>query len=231
MTGSLVSAIIAVRDGQAYLAEAIESVLSQTYRPMELVVVDDGSTDGGPAIAEGYGERVRLLRQAAAGVGPARNAGIAVARGEMIAFCDHDDVWEPRKVARQVDALAADPGLGAVLTMVREFLSPELDPATAPLHPAPGPLVGAMPSAFLARRSTVDAVGVFDDTILGHWTDWYARLKEGGHRIAVVDEVLVHRRVHDANLGLRYRGDRQDYLRALKASLDRRRARGNDVSA
>ena len=141
----------------------------------------------------------------------------------LIAFCDADDVWEPDKVARQLKALAADPGIGAVLTMVREFLSPEMDPATAPLRPAPRPLVGALPSAFLAPRSTIEAIDPFDDTVLGHWTDWYARLKEGGHRVGVVDEVLVWRRLHGANLGLRSGADRGDYQRALKASLDRRR--------
>jgi hypothetical protein len=72
----------------------------------------------------------------------------------------------------------------------------------------------------------MDAVGAFDATVLGHWADWYARLMEGGHRVGVVDEVLVRRRLHGANLGLTSRGDRGDYLRALKASLDRRREGG-----
>jgi glycosyltransferase involved in cell wall biosynthesis len=226
MSGPLVSAVIVFHNAEAYLAEAIEGVLAQTHSPIELVLVDDGSTDGGVALVEGYVGRVHLVRQAQSGVGAARNAGTAAARGEMIAFCDADDIWEPEKVARQVGALAADPAMGAVLTMVREFLSPEIDPATAPLRPAPEPLVGALPSAFLARRSTMDSVGAFGDALLGHWADWYARLKEGGHRVGLVDEVLVRRRLHDANLGLTNRADRRDYLHALKASIDRRREAG-----
>lgn len=226
MSGGLVSAIIVFYDAEAYLVEAIEGVLAQTYSPIELVLVDDGSTDDGAALAEGYGRRVRLVRQAQSGVAAARNSGVGAARGEMIAFCDADDIWEPDKVARQVDALTADPGMAAVLTMVREFLSPEIDPATAQLQPAAEPLVGALPSALLARHGTVDAVGDFGGPPLGHWADWYARLKEGGHRVGLVDEVLVRRRLHGANMGLTHRDDRGDYLRALKASLDRRRRAG-----
>jgi hypothetical protein len=110
--------------------------------------------------------------------------------------------------------------------MVREFVSPELDPATARLRPAPDPLVGALPSAFLARRSTMDAVGAFRGPALGHWVDWYARFNEGGHRVGLVDEVLVRRRLHSTNLGLTNRAQRRDYLHALKASIDRRREAG-----
>ena len=100
-----VSVIMPVYNGQAYLAAAIDSVLGQTLRDHELVVVDDGSTDGSAAILAGYGDRIRVLRQANAGVSAARNAGIAAARGDFIAFLDSDDWWEPDFLQSMVDAM------------------------------------------------------------------------------------------------------------------------------
>jgi glycosyltransferase involved in cell wall biosynthesis len=106
MTTPLVSVIMPVYNGEAYLAAAIDSVLGQTMQDLELVVVDDGSTDGSTAILARYGERIRVLRQANAGVSAARNAGIASARGEFIAFLDSDDWWESDFLQEMVAAMA-----------------------------------------------------------------------------------------------------------------------------
>ena len=117
----LVSAIIVVLDGETYLAEAIDSILAQTLRDWELLIVDDGSTDGTAAIARGYcarqPERIRLLAHldgANLGIAASRNLGIAAARGRYVAFLDADDVWLPEKLAEQVAILEADPELGLV---------------------------------------------------------------------------------------------------------------------
>jgi glycosyltransferase involved in cell wall biosynthesis len=219
----LVSVVIPFHDAGAYLAEAVESALAQTHDRLELILVDDGSSDDGPTVARRYAGRATLVRQARGGAGPARNAGLRVARGELVAFLDADDLWAPEKVARQVAALAADPGLDAVMTMVEEFLSPELDPASAPLRPAPGPMAGAIPSALMIRRSAADRLGPFSDAPMGEWADWYRRLADAGMRATTLDEVLVRRRLHLTNSGRLHRADRTAYLRALKASLDRRR--------
>ena len=224
MSGPGVSVIVPFFDCEAYLGEAVDSALGQTYAPLEVILVDDGSTDGGPAIAEGYHDRVTLIRQENAGVGPARNAGIAVARGELIAFLDADDLWEAMKLERQVAALAADGALDGVMTMVSEFLSPELDAATALLTPAPDPLPGAIPSALLLRRAAIERVGPFIASQAGQWADWFSRFAEAGLQASTLDEVLVHRRLHLSNLGYVHRADRSVYLRTLKESLDRRRA-------
>lgn len=93
-------------NGQAYIAEAIDSVLRQTHQDFELIVVDDGSTDASAAIVAGYGERVRVLRQANRGVSAARNAGIAASRGDFIAFLDSDDYWEPDFLEAMVGGMA-----------------------------------------------------------------------------------------------------------------------------
>ena len=116
-----VSAIIIVLNGEAYLAEAIDSIRAQSLRDWELLIVDDGSTDGTAAIARGYRDRdpgrIRLLSHpgnANLGMAASRNLGIVAARGRYVAFLDADDIWLPEKLAEQVAILEADPGLGLV---------------------------------------------------------------------------------------------------------------------
>jgi glycosyltransferase involved in cell wall biosynthesis len=109
-----VSVIIPTYNYGRYLGEAIESALKQTYPPLEVIVVDDGSTDGTPQVLAAFGGRVRAVHQGNAGVGAARNKGIAVARGEYIALLDSDDVWLPDKLELQMSRFAEDPSLGLV---------------------------------------------------------------------------------------------------------------------
>lgn len=116
-----ISAIIVVRNGEAFLGEAIESILAQTYSDWELLIVDDGSTDNSAEIVRRFArrdpDRIRLLAHpcgANLGIAASRNAGIAQARGRHVAFLDADDVWLPEKLAEQVAILDSDPELGLV---------------------------------------------------------------------------------------------------------------------
>ena len=102
-----VSVIIPTHDRAAVLGRAIESVLAQSLKPLEVIVVDDGSSDDTAALVGQRYPRVRFLRQQNRGVSAARNAGIELARGEWLAFLDSDDEWLPGKLAAQRDALAA----------------------------------------------------------------------------------------------------------------------------
>jgi glycosyltransferase involved in cell wall biosynthesis len=121
MAAPFVSAVTIVRDGERFLAEAIDSVLGQTYRNLELVVVDDGSTDRSAEIAERFAraapDRVRLFGHAdggSHGMSAARTLGVRLANGELIGFLDADDVWLPDKIAEQVAVLDAHPAAGMV---------------------------------------------------------------------------------------------------------------------
>ena len=109
----LVSVIVPVYNGQTYLAQALESALLQDYPSKEILVVNDGSTDGTAAVLRSFGDRIRVINQANGGPPRARNAGLAAARGEYIAFLDADDVWLQGKLSAQVAHLQANPGVGA----------------------------------------------------------------------------------------------------------------------
>jgi len=110
----MISVIIPTYNHACFLAEAIDSVLAQTLAPLEVIVVDDGSTDATPEVLAAYGDRIRVIRQKNQGVAMARNAGIAAARGEYLAFLDSDDVWYPRKLELQMPRFDAEPQLGLV---------------------------------------------------------------------------------------------------------------------
>lgn len=102
MKQPLVSVIIPTYNRAGTIAKAVSSVLAQTYREIEVIIVDDGSTDDTPAVLDGYGTRIRVIRQSNAGPSAARNRGAAEARGEYLAFLDSDDEWLPEKIERQV---------------------------------------------------------------------------------------------------------------------------------
>jgi glycosyltransferase involved in cell wall biosynthesis len=121
-----VSVIIPVRDGERYLAEAIESVLRQTCPVLEVIVVDNGSKDRSRRVAEQFGGPVQVVSEPIPGAARARNAGLRVASGELVAFLDADDLWKPSKLAKQAGVLDRQPEIDLVFTTMKDFISPEL---------------------------------------------------------------------------------------------------------
>lgn len=221
-----VSVVIAVYDGERYLASAIRSAIEQTAPPDEILVVDDGSTDGSAEIARGFGGIVRCLPGPHAGLSATLNRGIEAARGDLLAFLDADDLWISDKLAIQTRALAADPSLDAVFGHVEQFVSPDVAPESRPALPeamrvAPGYLAGAL----LIRADAVRRVGPFDPQWqVGNFVDWYLRAREAGVRDAMLPDVVLRRRLHADNMGVRERESRRAYARILKHAIDRRRA-------
>jgi glycosyltransferase involved in cell wall biosynthesis len=221
---SEVSVIVPVRDGERYIGEAIDSILAQTAPPSEVLVVDDGSRDGTAAIVSRYEPPVRCIRRDRAGAAQAINDGLAQARGDAIAFLDADDVWAPRKLELQLAALEREPELDLVFGHVEQFHSPELDERErARLHGPPGTTPGLLKGAMLARRRAFEAVGPFDGEFPpAEFIDWYARAEDAGLRGEMLPEVVLHRRLHGANLTLR--SDRDNYARVVRRIMLRRQA-------
>lgn len=225
-----VSVIIPAYQAESYVGEAIRSALDQTIVPVEVIVVDDGSTDGTAAVAEGFGGIVQVVRQANAGTAAARNHGVRLARGTHLAFLDADDIWTPTKLEVQLQAFAADPTLELVFGHVVQFRSPELPPRSVALpDDADVPRVGHLAGTLLVRRETFDAIGPFaEDQQRGDFIDWFARALEQHRRILVLDEVTLRRRLHRSNLGLTARSGPEEYARVLRRVLDRRRRASTD---
>jgi glycosyltransferase involved in cell wall biosynthesis len=217
----LVSAIIPVFNGEEFLAEAVRSALDQTYTPLEVLVIDDGSTDAGREVAARFGGAVACICQPNRGTGAARNEGVRHARGSYLAFLDQDDLWLPDKIALQMAALAERPGLDGVFGMVRQFRGPR--PDVLPPRPAAEDRAGYLPSALLIRRDSFLRAGPFGtDWTIGEWADWYARAVDAGLRMEPIERLVALRRLHPANKG-KLTDRRVEYARLLKASLDRRR--------
>lgn len=223
------SAVIPVYNGERYLAEALDSVMAQDYPGLEVVVIDDGSTDRSGAIARSYARGqphpLRYHRQDNAGLSAAQNAGVREASGEFIGFLDCDDLWTPGKVSRQMAAFASRPDLDMVFGRVEQFYSPELAASgSAPGLEAREVMPGYSTGTLLARRRAFERTGPFSPAFrLGEFLDWYARACDAGLNSIMLDDILLRRRIHQDNMGRRERDKRADYLRVFKATLDRRR--------
>jgi glycosyltransferase involved in cell wall biosynthesis len=223
-----VSVVMPLYDGARHVGEALSSVSAQARAPDEIVVVDDGSHDDGPAIAARH-PGVRCVRQANAGCAAARNRGVAEAHGDAIAFIDQDDVWFPQHLARMVEVLERDAGVGFVACAIDNFLSPELD------APPPGvdaamlavPQHGMGTNTLVARRELFARIGPFDPAMVPmDDSEWLLRAVDAGVRFVHLDAPTVRRRIHASNQSQFARG-RAAYAtlmaRALHASLKRRR--------
>jgi glycosyltransferase involved in cell wall biosynthesis len=228
MNTPLVSCIVPVFNGERYLGEALDSILAQTYRQFECIVIDDGSTDGTAEVVSRYGERVSYLWQANAGPGAARNRGISAAEGDLVAFLDADDLWHPEKLARQVARFEARSELDLCITWAQNFCAPELSARDEyrgdPRYQQPWRGFGC--PTLLARREAFDAIGGFNvDLRLGEDLDWFAHARERGLTLELLPDVLVYRRLHPWNTTRLFKARLSDALaEVVKRSLERRRA-------
>ena len=205
----LVSVIVPTYNCDRYIGEAVESVLAQTTSPYEIIVVDDGSTDNTAQALAPYRDSVHVVRQDNQGVAAARNAGIALAKGDLIAFLDADDTFFPEKLAKQADCFVRSPTLGMVIsgwqivTKAGELLSiatpwkdnPVLDLKAAVLCKP------ARPSATMIRRDWCRRTGGFDTALSSaEDLDFLLRLMLEGCEAMWLPEVQVSYRQHAGSL-------------------------------
>jgi glycosyltransferase involved in cell wall biosynthesis len=217
-----VSVIVPAYNAERYLGEAIASVRDQSVPPSEIIIVDDGSTDGTASWRSRLGD-VRWIEAPHAGAAAARNLGVRAATSRFLAFLDADDRWTPEKLERQWRAFDEQPDVEMVFGHVRQFRSPDVD-VRAELRVDESPIPGISQATLLVTASAFERVGFFDEQWrVGEFIDWYARAQALGIKSVVCPEVLLERRVHDDNLGIRARTAQPDYARILKAALDRRR--------
>ena len=219
----LVSVVIPVFNGEAFLREAVQSVLAQKYSPVEVIIVDDGSIDGTEDVARSLPETVRYLQQANQGPAAARNRGIEQAQGSLIAFADADDLWPDDKLELQLPYLLRDPAIEIVLGRIQQV---RLSIAVA--EPAFSVNLGSA----IIRKSVFERVGLFDETMrYSEDVDWFMRAREAGAAIVTIDAVTLLYRQHEQNMTRGKSASELNVLKALKRSLDRRRERTGIASA
>lgn len=211
------------------MAEAIESILAQDYRPLEIIAVDDGSTDDSAAVIQRFGPPVRYFYQANAGISAARNTGIRHAKATLLSFLDSDDIWLPGKLTNQYAALRESPQTEIVYAHAEQFFSPEVDAdfrrkVRLDLQPMPAYLVSAM----LIWREAFERIGWFDESVaLGTEMDWFARMKDIGPEYIMMSDVVLRRRIHYSNANIDVQASLTQRLHTLKTIIDRRREQNN----
>ncbi len=221
------SLIIPAYNTAAFLPETVANVRSQSHPPAEIIIADDGSTDGTASLVQSLGPDIRYFHQTNQGPAAARNLGISHAQNDILAFIDADDLWPDNKIERQLGYLAAHPEFEMVLGLHQTFqLVSDPDDPSAPRRPRFDPpafiyLVGCG----IYRRSVFDRVGLFDATLpYGQEdTDWFFRSWELDTPMHMLFETMLHYRIHVG--ALTYGRDlvAKGYLRVLKKSIDRRR--------
>lgn len=203
-------------NAEPWVAEAIESVLENADGLLELIVVDDGSTDRSPEIAGSYGAPVRVIAQDNTGPSRARNVGVAAARGELVGFMDADDLWvadtpDPRR------ARLSDPEVDLVMARV-------LPVSGEPLAPCFEPIATSLP-AVIARREVFARFGALDEQLThGEDLDWLTRVRAAGATLDSIDDIVVLYRRRPGSLTQDLEATKRGVLLAVRAALDRRRS-------
>lgn len=240
MQRPLVSVVIPNYNYARYLSEAIDSVLAQTYPKIEVIVVDDGSTDESIPKLRQYGSRIQYIQQKNQGVAAARNRGIHQSVGELIAFLDADDYWLPLKIERQVEQFIKAPGLGMVHCGVIEFgevtgvevirLDGQQGDVADELLLLQRSVILGGGSGLIVQRSILEEIQGFD-TRLSTSADWdlFYRIARK-YRVGFVAEPLVKYRRHRSNMHSNINAMEQDMLLGFhkaftNASLETQRLR------
>ncbi|MCG8314450.1 MAG: glycosyltransferase family 2 protein [Pseudomonadales bacterium] len=195
-TKGLVSAVIPAYNYAKFVAEAVDSILEQSYSPIEIIVVDDGSTDNTAEVLAGYGDKINYIHQKNGGLSAARNTGIKAAKGEYIAFLDADDIWHPEKIEKQL-RLAEDTGNEIVLCTSdpedRPYATVDFDACF--FHPS------GLGSNALIKRYRFDEIGLFDTQLKAvEDREMMLRLTKNGTVASLLHGEYCNIRVHGENM-------------------------------
>lgn len=227
-----VSAIIPVYNGETFLAEAVASIQRQNYKPLEIIIVDDGSTDNTAAIARNFGDEVQYLFQPNRGAPAARNHGLKMARGDVITFQDADDLWPENRLNLQLACLAKNPSTEIVLGHSHLFRMVEDINGKTKFEKLAYPAVDMSLGSAAIRRSVFDKVGLLDEKLrhCDDW-DWFMRARELGISMTVLEEVTRYYRRHEHNITNEKKTGDHYTLLMLKKSLDRRRRQSKTATS
>jgi glycosyltransferase involved in cell wall biosynthesis len=229
MVSKSLSVVMPVFNVAPYIEEALQSIIQQHYDPLELIVVDDGSTDTTSSIVESYrhqfGDGLKHIYQDNSGVSRARNVGLMHARGELIAFLDGDDVWPKNVLTRHCNLLEANPHADGVMGRVASFKDRSVPfEALAPEEFSDPYFIGQVGTALVHSR-VLDIVGNFDESLsTGEDGDWFLRIKQKGLPIARIDDLSLYYRLRrDSLMRTETVSQNELVLKILKKSVERHR--------
>ena len=226
-----VSVVIPVYNGEKFLGEAIASLLRQTVRPHEIIIVDDGSTDRTPQVAAEFGQRIRYYRQERQGPPAARNTGLAKATGKWISMLDSDDVWPDNSLELQLAPVKADPSIQVIVGHALLWREPTAGSAALPFELPTDPRLILNLGSALILKSLFEQLGPLDTNLFycDDW-DWFMRARELGIHMHIHRGLVLYYRRHDGNLTNNRKLDNHFVVQMLKQSLDRRRAAGGGLA-
>lgn len=192
----LISVIIPVYNCEKYLAAAIKSILAQTYRPIEILIIDDGSTDKSAEVAKSFMPHIQYYYQPNNGVATAINYGIDLSKGNFLAFLDSDDLWLKDKLIIQSQYFVKNPHLDIAFGHVQQFISSELDNLYRQKFEIPKEIMqGIHKGTMLIKRQSFLDVGYFNTNWkIGEFIDWYIRAKELNLEMTVIPDIILKRR-------------------------------------
>jgi glycosyltransferase involved in cell wall biosynthesis len=218
----LVSVIMPVYNGATFLAETIENIRQQQYKPLEIIIIDDGSTDSTRQIAAGLGHEIRYVFQPNTGPAAARNHGLRLAKGELIAFLDVDDLWAENWL-RQVAFLGEHPTVDIVqgrIQVLQLVDDTNFETMTTPYY-------SVNLGSAIYRRQVFERVGLFDETLrYNEDTDWFIRAWDKNIIKMQLAEVALLYRKHEQNMTNKYNAKGAGFIQLLKKRLDQQRKNG-----
>jgi len=220
-----ISVIVPAYQAAATLAETLHSIAAQTRPPDEVIVVDDGSTDGTADVARATMPSARVITRANGGSAAALNSGLAEAKGDLLAMLDADDLWTPGKLSAQLAAIQAAPDLAGIGGHMEVFPCPTMPPASiAHMRLAEAPVPCLLCGALVLRRAAYETIGPHDETLrVGYSIDWMHRARLSGLRFEVLPEVVLRRRIRAASLSSRAGGADPAFLAMARLAIARRR--------
>ena len=220
----LVSAIIPVHNGARFLPDSVASILAQDYAAIEIIVVDDGSTDEIDEAVRGLPVDVRFFKQIQSGPAAARNLGIREASGDFIAFLDVDDMWPEFNLRTMTELLSADPACDIVQGF-GQLMEVKEDSGKYDYVGNPGESFADCIAAALYRRETFEKVGLFDEDLwFGEDSDWFNRARECGVNLRREEQVTLLIRRHESNMTRGRTEVELNKIKVFKKALDRRRS-------
>ncbi|MEQ8718839.1 MAG: glycosyltransferase family A protein [Acidimicrobiales bacterium] len=227
MNAYLVSCLIPAYNAARFITETLDSIVAQTHRPIEIVVVDDGSTDATADVVRHHDAEITLVEAEHAGLIPARDAAIEAATGDWIAFCDADDLWVPDKLRRQLAVFESDPDVDVCVGQYLNFWDEEAAQEAERYagQPLSEPISGWIVPTMLARREVFERYGRFGDAIRPSDTGWFATAVERGCLVETLEQVVMHRRVHTTNDSLTGEDPLGGLFDLIKIRADARRGR------